>query len=265
MQLDAVIPAGGDPARDAELLAYAGGAPCKALIKLGDKTFLERVVSALQGSGCVRRIVVVGLPVAYQTNLGPEVGFAPDAGSMLQNGEAGLDYLRSTGELSERILSATADTPLITPAIIRDLVEQHLQYDVDFCYSIVRQETMERAFPGSGRTFVPIGGDRFAGGDVNVVSPQVLDGDRTKIDEIVGERKTFWKQVHAIGLDTLFFFLIRRLTIAKLEKRVERVLGFSAKAVICPHAEVAMDVDKPHHLDVVRAAWQRRQQTAPQG
>lgn len=265
MQLDAVIPAGGDPTRDAELLAYAGGAPRKALIRLGDKTLLEWVVSALQGSGCVRRIVVVGLPIEYQTDLGPQVVFAPDAGSMLQNGEAGLAYLRATGELSERIVAATADTPLITPEIVRDLVDQHLQYDVDFCYSIVRQETMERAFPGSGRTFVPIGDDRFAGGDIGVVKPQVLDGDRTKLDEIVGERKTVWKQVRAVGLDTMFLFLIRRLTIAKLEKRVERVLGFSARAVICPHAEVAMDVDKPHHLDVVRAAWQRRQQNAPQG
>ena len=47
--------------------------------------------------------------------------------------------------------------------------------------------------------------------------------------------------------------------IAKVEQRIEKVLGFTGKAAICPYPEVAMDVDKPHHLDVVRAAWERRQ------
>jgi CTP:molybdopterin cytidylyltransferase MocA len=262
--LDAIVLAGGDPARDADLLAYAGSAPRKPLIKLGDKTFLELIVSALQGSGYVRRIVVVGLPVGYQSDMGSQVAFVPDAGSMLQNGEAGLAYLRSAGGVSERLVVATGDIPLVTPAILRDTIELHLRYDVDFCYSIVRQETMEDTFPGSGRTFVPIGGDRFAGGDINVVKPHILDTDRTKLDEIIGERKTFWKQVRTVGLDTLFLFLIRRLTLTKIERRVEKALGFTGRAVICSHAEVAMDVDKPHHLDVVRAAWERRQrQTRP--
>ena len=54
MQLDAIVLAGGDPEKDAELLAHAGGAPRKTLIRLGDKTFLEHVVSAILGAGQVR-------------------------------------------------------------------------------------------------------------------------------------------------------------------------------------------------------------------
>jgi hypothetical protein len=121
---------------------------------------------------------------------------------------------------------------------------------------------MERTFPGSGRTFVRIEDNRYAGGDLNMVRASVLATDQSKINEIIGGRKSFWKQVRSIGLDTLFLFLIHRLTIAKLEQRVEKVLGFSAKAVVCPYAQVAMDVDKPHHLDVVRAAFERQTQEA---
>jgi hypothetical protein len=40
---------------------------------------------------------------------------------------------------------------------------------------------------------------------------------------------------------------------------VTKVLGFTCKAIVTPHAEAAMDVDKPHHLDVIRAAWRQRQ------
>jgi GTP:adenosylcobinamide-phosphate guanylyltransferase len=262
MQLDAIVLAGGDPARDATLLAFAGDVPLKTLIKLGDQTFLERIVSALQGSGRVRRIAVVGLPVEHQIALGPGVLYAPDRGSILSNGEAGLDVLRATGEISEHILVSTADIPLVVPQSICDVIDLCLPYSADFCYPIVSKQTMERTYPGSGRTFIPIEGDRFAGGDILLVRPSILDGDRDRLADIIGERKTFWKQVRIVGLDTLFLFLVRRLTIAKVERRVELVLGFKGKAVICPRAEVAMDVDKPHHLNIVRAAWARGERGA---
>jgi hypothetical protein len=64
--------------------------------------------------------------------------------------------------------------------------------------------------------------------------------------------------VQVIGLSTLVLFLVRRLTVARLEQRVAKVLDIAGKAVELPHAELAMDVDKPHHLDVVRAAFERR-------
>jgi molybdopterin-guanine dinucleotide biosynthesis protein A len=259
MQLDAIILAGGDPARDADLLAYAGGAPCKALMRLGDKAFLELVASALLGSGRVRRLAIAGLPPEHRPNLGPQVVYAPDAGGIWENGEAGLACLRASKEPSEKILVSSGDIPMITPAIVDDLVGTYLSHDVDFCYGIVLEEVMNRAFPGSGRTFIPIEGKRVAGCDINLVKPSILDADRAKLDEIAGARKTFWKQVRAVGLGMLFLFLIRQLTFARVERRVHQVLGFTGKAIICPHPEAAMDVDKPHHLDVVRAAWERRQ------
>lgn len=258
MLLDAIILAGGDPEKDADLLAYAGGAPCKALIKLGERTFLERIVSAMLGSTRVDRIVVVGLLAEHRPDLGSRVVFLPDAGSILTNGEAAVQYLRSTGRISERILASTSDIPLITSQVIDDLIDQCLPYDVDLCYAIVDQELMEDAFPGSGRTFIPLDGRRYAGGDINVAKPSLLDADKNRLREIVGERKTFWKQVRVIGLDTLLLFLIRRLTISRIERRVRKALRLTGKAVICKHAQVAMDVDKPHHLDVVREAWARQ-------
>ncbi len=263
--LDAIVMAGGDPAKDSELLTYAGGAPNKALIELGGQTLIARVVAALQASGRVRRIAIVGLPPAYRPHLDGDVVFLPDAGSMFENGRAGIDYFKSTGEISAKIVASSSDIPLLTPQVVNGVLDLCLPYDVDFCYNIVERAVMERAFPDSGRTFTLIEGRRYAGGDLNIVRAAVADTDQTKIDEITGGRKTFWKQIKAIGLDTLFLFLIRRLTIARIEQRIERVLGFSGKAVVCPYPEVAMDVDKPHHLDVVRAAFERRRQKSDQG
>jgi molybdopterin-guanine dinucleotide biosynthesis protein A len=258
MYLDAVVLAGGDPEKDAELLAYAGGVPSKALIELGGRTFLEHVLSALLGVEQVRRIAVVGLAPEHRPDLGPQVVFAAGRGSMLGNGEAGVECLRTTGEISERILTSTCDIPLVTSEVVSDLISRCLAYDVDFCYPIISQEVMERAFPGSGRTFVPLVDGRYAGGDMGMAKLTMLDKSRDKLQEVVGQRKTFWRQVRVIGLSALVLFLLRRLTVARVERRVAQVLDIAGKAVVLPHAEVAMDVDKPHHLDVVRAAYERR-------
>jgi molybdopterin-guanine dinucleotide biosynthesis protein A len=257
--LDAIIIAGGDPKHDTELLAHAGGAPRKARIELGGATFLERIVAALLGSEHVGRVVVVGLPAEYQTGLGPRVSYVPDAGGMFENGASGIEYLRSTGQISERILLSSCDIPLITPQIVSDTLDLILAHDVDFGFSIVSQDVMERAFPGSGRTFVTLRDGRYAGGDLHLIKAGALDANRAVLDEFIGERKTFWRQIRAVGLDILFLFLIRRLTIARAERQIQKALGITGKAVICPYAQIAMDVDKPHHLDVVRAAWDRQQ------
>jgi molybdopterin-guanine dinucleotide biosynthesis protein A len=256
--LDAVIMAGGDPGRNADLLSCAGNAPAKALIRHEGKTFLEYIVSALHGSGRIRRVVVVGLPAEHRLDLGPRVTHLPDQGGMVANAQAGIAHIASDGEGSERIVLASSDIPLITPAIVNAFIDQCQPHDVDFCYAIVRQEVMERAFPGSGRTFVPLAEGRFAGGDLSLLKPSALNVRQDLLRELTGQRKTFWKQVRAVGLDTLFLLLIRRLSIARLERRCQTVLGISGKAIISPHGEIAMDVDKPHHLDLVLAALSAR-------
>ena len=100
--------------------------PSKALIELGGQTFLEHVLSALLGVDRVRRVAVVGLAPEHCPDLGPRVIFAEDRGSMWENGEAGVECLRSTGEISEQILASTCDIPLVTPEIVDDLISRCL-------------------------------------------------------------------------------------------------------------------------------------------
>jgi CTP:molybdopterin cytidylyltransferase MocA len=256
--LDAVIMAGGDPEKDADLLSQAHDAPTKALIAHQGKTFLQRIVSALLESGRIEQIVIVGLPAEHRPDFGPRVAYLPDQGGMVANARAGVAALRSDGRDPERIVIASSDIPLITPAIVNDTIDRCLPHDVDYCYAIVRQEVMERAFPGSGRTFIPLVEGRFAGGDLCLVKPSVLNVRQDILRELTGQRKTFWKQLRAVGLDTVFLLLIRRLSIPHLERRCKAVLGISGKAIISPHSEIAMDVDKPHHLHLVLAALSER-------
>ena len=55
-----------------------------------------------------------------------------------------------------------------------------------------------------------------------------------------------------VGLDTLFLVVFRLLDLAGVAKYAEKKLGMKILAVETPYAEMAMDVDKPHQLEILR-------------
>ena len=80
------------------------------------------------------------------------------------------------------------------------------------------------------------------------------------VRELIEERKNYRKQIQLIGLGTLLKFLLRRLDVPAAERVVSRRLKLRGKAIISPCAELAMDADKPHQLEMIEAALRRRQQ-----
>ena len=47
--------------------------------------------------------------------------------------------------------------------------------------------------------------------------------------------------------------LTRRLSLEDAVPRVEKQLGIRGRAILCPYAELAMDVDKPHQFEILQA------------
>jgi hypothetical protein len=117
---------------------------------------------------------------------------------------------------------------------------------------------METRFPDAGRSFARLRDGQFAGGDVHLVNPVALRSNRQLIDEILGARKNNLKQARLVGPRFLLKFLFRRLTFADGERKGEAILGVSCRVLPVRYAELGMDVDKPHQLDVVRAEMSRR-------
>lgn len=61
------------------------------------------------------------------------------------------------------------------------------------------------------------------------------------------------KQAALIGYDTLLLLLLRQVTLENAVKRVTHRVGLTGRAIQCPYAEVGMDVDKPHQLEMMRS------------
>jgi hypothetical protein len=71
-------------------------------------------------------------------------------------------------------------------------------------------------------------------------------------NKIISARKNVFKQAALIGYDTLVLLLFRLISLDSAVKTVSRRLDISGRAIICPYAEVGMDVDKPHQLEIIR-------------
>lgn len=136
---NAVVLGGGD-ARDPFPAAH--GAGVKALIELAGKPMGQHVLEALHDSRRVARVVYVGPLNADMRALVDEV--VPDSGSLLGNLEAGVRTLVASSTESARVLVVTADVPLMTGTMLRDVLSA--APEVALVYPIVRREVCEAAF-----------------------------------------------------------------------------------------------------------------------
>ena len=246
--MDAIILAGGIPTSEDPLYLASNG-QSKALIDIAGKPMVQWVVDALDGAKSVDRIIIVGLPADVNLRTSKPIDFLPESEGMLANLTAGVEHLRSIDPSIQQVLLLTCDIPTITPEMV-DWRVQGADPDSDLEYSVIKKETMNARFPTASRSYVRLKDVEVCGGDMNVIHVRLVE-DTTFWERMVAARKSPFRQAALLGFDLLFLMLIRRITINDAVKRVSNRLGLKGRAVISPYAEIGMDVDKPHQLEIV--------------
>ena len=141
-----------------------------------------------------------------------------------------------------------------------------LKEQVDVIYNVIQRDVMEKRFPGSKRTWTKLKDMEICGGDMNAGRLKLIIDDETEMwEKITNSRKSPLKQAALIGFSTAFQLLTGGLTLAKAETNIMNRLNISGKAIVCPYAEVGMDVDKPHQLEIIRADLKKRLRKAEKG
>ncbi len=253
----AVITAGWKPSPDDPLAEYTQG-KSKALIPIAGKPMLAHVVDALAGSRYIEHVIVVALDPVADVSFSVPVEYVPDAGNIFSNAEAGVLCAQSQYPNLDGILVSSCDVPTITPAIADAFVEECFRTDHDLYFSIVERDVMEARFPGAGRTYVHMSDGDVAGGDLVFIRPSATISRPELWQKIAQARKSALRQARMVGLVAFFKLLIRRLSIAEAERRASKVFNVRGRGILFPYAEVAMDVDKPYQLDIVRAELEAR-------
>jgi CTP:molybdopterin cytidylyltransferase MocA len=201
----------------------------------------------------VDRIVVVGLPAAAATMLDRQVDHLRDQGGIIRNALAGVRRLADREHPERLILLCTADAPLITVETLSALMIAAAPYDSAFYYPVVTRETMEAAFPGSRRTYGRLREGELSGGNAVLLKAEIAETHIPFWEALTEARKHPIRLARIVGPTLAVKALLRRVSIGDVERRTAKKLGLSVQAVLMTRPEIAMDVDKPHQLEMVQS------------
>jgi hypothetical protein len=156
------------------------------------------------------------------------------------------------------VLLTTADHALLTPEMIDYFCEEAARNGADFSAGLTRAEVILEAYPHSVRTFFKFGKDRVSGCNlfalINENGLRILE----KWQYLEQSRKKPWRLVAAFGPLALIRFVLGTLSLNGVFRIVSDQLGFTAKPILLPFAEAAIDVDKPSDLELAEAILKRR-------
>jgi len=248
--MDAIIVAGGIPGPEDPLYPFTQGRP-KALLDLEGEPMLQWVVNAVEAASRVEHVFVVWTGGESGIRLGSRSTFIPDQGGMIANIRAGLQAVQQTNPAATHTLLSSGDIPAITPEMVDWRVQTVEAADADLDYAVVERAVMDRVFPGSHRSFTPLKGTEVCGGDLNGLRVSVA-GNEAMWNSLYATRKNVLKQASLLGFDLFLLAAFRRLTLEDAARLGSRRLGLKAHVTLCPYAEIGMDVDKPHQLEMVR-------------
>jgi CTP:molybdopterin cytidylyltransferase MocA len=171
------------------------------------------------------------------------------AGGMLENLAAGLEALSGFS----RVLVVTGDIPLLTAEIVEEFIRLCGDAEAEVYYPIIPREAVETRYPGVQRTYVRLREGSFTGGNVGLVDPRALKRSLERAGDFVRLRKKPFRLALVVGPGFFCRFLLGRLSVKNVERRMCRLLGFSGRAVIADLPEIGVDVDKPADLAAVKA------------
>jgi CTP:molybdopterin cytidylyltransferase MocA len=261
--VDALLAAGGQSRPGDPLYPLTQGRP-KSLLDIAGKPMAQWVLDALAGSDRIGRVVIVGLGAEHGLTCGDKpVDYLPSAGNMVDNTRAGIERIVQLNPDAKYTLWASADIPTVRAEHVNWLVDTFQRNGGDAGYAVVERSVMEARFPASRRTYTHLKNLVVCGGDMNMLGTRLVKGDLALWRKITDARKSVFRQASLIGFETLFLLAVRQLTLERGVELVCKRLGIRGRAVICPFAEVGMDVDKPFQYDIVVNDLRARAGPAP--
>ncbi len=250
--MDAILLAGGVPAPDSPLYPYTEGKN-KATLDVGGKPMIQWVMEALEDSSSIENVVVVGCE-EYQDKimLSKPVFFVPAGGDLLTNFQIGADAILKINPEADKVAVVSSDIPMLSTASIDWVINKSLESDHDLYYCVIDQQVMEAQYPESGRSYTRLKDINVCGGDLSIVKLSLYTSNPQFWGKIIKARKSSFRQVALIGIDILLLLVLRRLSFNEIVQKVTRRLKIKGRGLICPYAELGMDIDKPQQLELAR-------------
>lgn len=256
--MQALITAGGSLKSDSRLFLETGIAK-KGLIPIAGKPMIQWVADALLGSDRIDGLIVVGLKEGDVDTGEKPVRYVEDQGNLVDNVLAGVEVAQQVDPASYKILLSSSDIPLVTVEIIDEFIDICLENKGEIHYTVIEEKTMEARFPNSKRTFTPLKGGRYAGGDLLMLDTRAVNANIELFRGATGSRKNFLGQARLIGFTFIFRFIFRLMDLEEGERRAAKAFNLKGRILNYHRAEIGMDVDKLHQYQLVKRELEARQ------
>lgn len=225
----------------------------KALAPIAGEPMVEHVLRTLAAAEEIGRIVAVieepalveALPIARALITAGRLEVMEAAPSPSQSVTKVLDALSPYPALV-----TTADHPLLTTKMITDFVSR-IPPEVDVAALVAREDTIRAEYPNTRRTYFRFADEAISGCNVFALPTPRGRNAMAFWRRLEQDRKKPWKMAWSLGLRTLLDFALRRLTVDKAAEAIGAQADARAALVRTRYAEAAIDVDKPHDLELV--------------
>ncbi|TMJ38406.1 MAG: hypothetical protein E6G89_12265 [Alphaproteobacteria bacterium] len=230
----------------------------KCPVEIAGEPMLARVTRTLLSHPAVRSIsVVIEKRELLEQVLGPlacQVEFLTPQESAARSALAAV-----TENPRFPWLITTGDHPLLTEDMITHFLAEAVGSGADLCVGLATAETILARFPKAKRTFLTFGRDRVSGCNLFALTSKRALSALTFWHHLEGVRKRPWRLIGAFGLHALLRFATGTLTLDSAFAVASRRLDLTARPVLMPFAEAAVDVDKPEDKELAERIFIERQ------
>lgn len=229
-------------------VARAAAVCCKALVPVGGRPMVLRVLHALEKSSNIDARLVCGSTARLR-------GRDPELDEMIASGKVRWVENESSPSLSTQaafnalpqnqpVLVTTADHALLTPQMVDGFCAEAMESGCDVVAGLAHSGLVAAAFPGSRRTVTRLRDGSYCG--CNLFAFLTPGGRQAAAfwRRVEAQRKHPLKIVKALGFGAVLRYLLGRLTFQEGLARLSTLMDAHAGVVWMPQAEAAVDVDK---------------------
>ncbi len=251
-QLTALVLAGtrtgGDP------MAAHAGVSHKALIEVGGRTMIERVVCALAAVPEVTRIIVaIEQPelLSGLAGLQPAVLGKPLSTMSTASGPSAT-VAAALAALGVPLLVTTADHALLETAWLTEFLAA-CPADADVTAALAERAAVEAAAPHTRRTWLRFADGDYSGCNLFLMARPAAAGVVELWRELERHRKDPLRMMQRLGWLFALRYRLGQLTLSAAAARLGTLAGGARLAIVTLRdGRAAIDVDKPTDLELAR-------------
>ena len=257
----ALVPAGDRAAADP--VAKVSGVTSKVLAPLAGTPMVVRVLNALQATGRIDSVVLIGpdqaaiegCPQLRDVISRDDITWIPAGNALGGSVQAGLAEI----DPAALVLITTADHGLLDASILDYFLDRAMDSRADVNVGLVTYDLIKMAYPGVRRTVL-----KFSGGGYCGCNLYALSGARARDiillwQDIQTHRKQPWRMaLGLLGFRALARYACGGLSLQQTRQAIMEATGINVDFINLPFPHAGIDIDTPEDLDLAKHILEQR-------